>query len=83
MRAQAPESLFDRLFTSASDVWSFGVLLWELATMGGMPYPALQNSEVYEALKTGYRMPCPEGCPPELHNLMLRTWLFQPDVGSH
>ena len=53
---------------------AFGVLLWELATYGMSPYPGVELSQVYELLETGYRMQCPEGCPPEIYDLMTRCW---------
>ena len=49
---------------------AFGVLLWELATYGISPYPGLDLSQVYDKLSIGYRMPAPEGCPDEVHELM-------------
>lgn len=49
---------------------AFGILLWELATYGMSPYPGIDLSQVYEKLESGYRMPCPEGCPQEVYSLM-------------
>jgi len=54
--------------------WSYGVLLWEIVTYGGSPYPGIKNVEIFEFLKKGYRMSQPEGCPSELYALMRRTW---------
>ena len=53
IRWMAPESIFDREFTSASDVWSFGVVLWEIATLAEHPYPGLSNEEVLSHVKRG------------------------------
>ncbi|XP_065197973.1 tyrosine-protein kinase ABL1-like isoform X2 [Sycon ciliatum] len=75
----APESLAYNTFSSQSDVWSFGILLWELATYGMSPYPGIELSLVYEKLDSGYRMPCPDGCPAEVYELMLNCWEFSPD----
>ena len=49
---------------------AFGVLLWELATYGMSPYPGIDLSQVYEMLESGYRMPCPDGCPQEVYDMM-------------
>jgi len=62
----APESIFYSVFTIKSDVWSYGVLLWEMATMGGVPYPTLTNSELCRRLKAGYRMERPDMCCDEV-----------------
>ncbi|XP_078344448.1 uncharacterized protein LOC144630040 [Oculina patagonica] len=75
----APESLFSGIYTSKSDVWSFGVLLWELGTMGGIPYPGVSNKELYKLLKTGYRMDKPDMCSDELYALMLDCWKEDPE----
>ncbi|XP_038064851.1 muscle, skeletal receptor tyrosine protein kinase-like [Patiria miniata] len=62
VRWMAPESLLSNMYTSKSDVWSFGVLLWELVTLGSHPYPGMSSQEVINELKKGYRLPKPEHC---------------------
>uniref|UniRef100_A0A6Q2WZ02 Tyrosine-protein kinase n=1 Tax=Esox lucius TaxID=8010 RepID=A0A6Q2WZ02_ESOLU len=70
----APEAALYGRFTIKSDVWSFGVLLTELATKGRVPYPGMVNREVLDQVERGYRMPCPAECPDSLHELMLTCW---------
>ncbi|XP_061074849.1 proto-oncogene tyrosine-protein kinase Src-like isoform X1 [Conger conger] len=70
----APEAALYGRFTIKSDVWSFGVLLTELATKGRVPYPGMVNREVLDQVERGYRMPCPAECPESLHDLMLSCW---------
>ncbi|XP_022784886.1 cubilin-like [Stylophora pistillata] len=74
----APESVLDSIFTTKSDIWSYGILLWEMATMGGVPYPTLTNSEVCRLLKTGYRMERPDMCSDEVYELMTECWREEP-----
>uniref|UniRef100_A0A4W5KS05 Tyrosine-protein kinase n=1 Tax=Hucho hucho TaxID=62062 RepID=A0A4W5KS05_9TELE len=70
----APEAALYGRFTIKSDVWSFGVLLTELATKGRVPYPGMVNREVLDQVERGYRMPCPAECPASMHELMLTCW---------
>nr|XP_018668848.1 tyrosine-protein kinase ABL1-like [Ciona intestinalis]XP_018668849.1 tyrosine-protein kinase ABL1-like [Ciona intestinalis] len=70
----APESLAYNRFSTKSDVWSFGILLWEIATYGMSPYPGVDLSMVYEKLEKGYRMDSPSGCPSSVYALMLDCW---------
>uniref|UniRef100_UPI00398EFFDE macrophage-stimulating protein receptor-like n=1 Tax=Pristiophorus japonicus TaxID=55135 RepID=UPI00398EFFDE len=70
----ALESLQTQKFTTKSDVWSFGVLLWELLTRGAPPYPEIDPYDVTRYLLKGRRLPQPEYCPDELFNIMLRCW---------
>ncbi|XP_029040730.2 proto-oncogene tyrosine-protein kinase ROS isoform X3 [Osmia bicornis bicornis] len=74
VRWMAPESLVDGVFTSQSDVWAFGVLMWEITSLGQQPYPARTNLEVLHHVRAGGRLPKPLNCPPVLHQLMLRCW---------
>ena len=66
VRWMAPESLADGVFTSQSDVWSFGVVLWEMATLAAQPYQGLSNEQVLPFVKDGGIMDKPEGCPEKL-----------------
>ncbi|XP_048097615.1 proto-oncogene tyrosine-protein kinase Src isoform X2 [Alosa alosa] len=75
----APEAALYGRFTIKSDVWSFGVLLTELATKGRVPYPGMVNREVLDQVERGYRMPCPAECPESLHDLMLQCWRKEPE----
>ena len=70
----APEALIYNRFTIKSDVWSFGILLYELITYGRFPYPGMNNAQVLEAHFDGYRMPCPMGCPEKLYEIMRECW---------
>ena len=70
----APEAALYNRFTIKSDVWSFGILLYELITYGRFPYPGMNNAQVLEALQVGYRMPCPMGCPQQLYEIMRECW---------
>lgn len=70
----ALEALIDRVYTSKSDVWSFGVLVWEIVTFGGSPYPGIPVENLYGLLKSGYRMKRPINCDRELYQLMLDCW---------
>ncbi|XP_010591078.1 fibroblast growth factor receptor 4 isoform X2 [Loxodonta africana] len=74
----APEALFDRVYTHQSDVWSFGILLWEIFTLGGSPYPGIPVEELFSLLREGHRMDRPPQCPPELYGLMRECWHAAP-----
>uniref|UniRef100_A0A2K5SD32 Tyrosine-protein kinase n=1 Tax=Cebus imitator TaxID=2715852 RepID=A0A2K5SD32_CEBIM len=75
----APEAALYGRFTIKSDVWSFGILQTELVTKGRVPYPGMVNREVLEQVDRGYRMPCPQGCPESLHDLMNQCWKKDPN----
>nr|CAD7415822.1 unnamed protein product [Timema poppensis] len=79
VRWMAPESLVDGVFTSQSDMWAFGVLVWEIMTLGQQPYPARTNLEVLHYVRTGGRLGRPSNCPEELHQLMLKCWSYNPE----
>ncbi|XP_022106291.1 tyrosine-protein kinase ABL1-like isoform X2 [Acanthaster planci] len=74
----APESLAFNKFSNKSDIWAFGILLWEIATYGSSPYPGVELQHVYEKLERGYRMERPEGCPGDVYKLMLKCWTWNP-----
>ncbi|XP_059841420.1 protein-tyrosine kinase 2-beta isoform X3 [Hypanus sabinus] len=74
----APESINFRRFTSASDVWMFGVCMWEILSFGKQPFFWLENRDVIGVLERGDRLPKPEMCPPTLYNLMARCWAYEP-----
>ena len=74
----APEAAMYNRFTIKSDVWSFGIVLYEVITYGRFPYPGMTNAEVLERIQQGYRMPCPPGCPKQLHDTMEECWREEP-----
>ncbi|XP_053169482.1 tyrosine-protein kinase Mer isoform X2 [Hemicordylus capensis] len=74
----AIESLADRVYTTKSDVWAFGVTMWEIATRGMTPYPGVQNHEIYDYLLHGHRLKQPEGCLDELYEIMCSCWRADP-----
>ncbi|XP_022662083.1 fibroblast growth factor receptor 2-like isoform X3 [Varroa destructor] len=75
----APEALFDQVYTSMSDVWSFGILLWEIMTLGGTPYPAMASvNNLFDLLKAGKRMEQPKNCSNEMYVIMRKCWCDNP-----
>ncbi|CAH1247468.1 RET [Branchiostoma lanceolatum] len=78
VRWMAPESLFHRKYTTKSDVWAFGVLLWEIVTLGATPYPGKSKREVMNGVQQGYRMDKPPHCDGKLYTLMLGCWDADP-----
>nr|XP_033777968.1 ephrin type-A receptor 8 isoform X5 [Geotrypetes seraphini] len=74
IRWTAPEAITFRKFSSASDVWSFGVVMWEVLAYGERPYWNMTNQDVINSVEEGYRLPAPMGCPGALHQLMLDCW---------
>ncbi|XP_061089721.1 vascular endothelial growth factor receptor 3 isoform X1 [Conger conger] len=79
LKWMAPESIFDKVYTSQSDVWSFGVLLWEIFSLGASPYPGVQIDEDFcKRLKDGTRMRAPENASPGIYRIMLACWQGEP-----
>ncbi|XP_022111654.1 mitogen-activated protein kinase kinase kinase A-like [Acanthaster planci] len=78
VRWSAIESLRYKKYTIKSDVWSFGIVLWEIATLGGTPYPNIRSELLPEKLKRGYRMPKPENCDEKSYTLMRKCWEEDP-----
>ncbi|XP_022111619.1 angiopoietin-1 receptor-like [Acanthaster planci] len=72
------ESLLRQVYTSKSDVWSFGILLWEIATLGATPYEDIKSKDLPSRLENGYRMPKPSNCDDELYGLMMQCWQEDP-----
>ena len=73
----APEGLAYNKFSSKSDVWAFGVLLWEMGSLGKAPYPGVELANVYHLLDSGYRMECPDMCSPSVYELMRCCWQWE------
>lgn len=79
LKWMAPETIFDRVYTTQSDVWSFGVLLWEIFSLGASPYPGVSIDESFcRRLKEGTRMRAPDYATPEMYQTMLDCWLDRP-----
>ncbi|XP_056423188.1 tyrosine-protein kinase Mer isoform X2 [Hyla sarda] len=74
----AVESLADRIYTVKSDVWAFGITMWEIVTRGMTPYPGVQNHEIYDYLLQGHRLKQPADCMDELYELMYLCWRTDP-----
>ncbi|XP_072101513.1 ephrin type-B receptor 2 isoform X3 [Mobula birostris] len=74
IRWTAPEAIQYRKFTSASDVWSYGIVMWEVMSYGERPYWDMTNQDVINAIEQDYRLPPPMDCPTALHQLMLDCW---------
>jgi ephrin-B len=74
VRWTAPEAIAFRKFTSSSDAWSFGIVMWEVMSYGERPYWDWTNQEVIKQIEKGFRLPAPMDCPEALHQLMLDCW---------
>merc|ERR1712083_1091155 len=70
----APESLYMSIFTHKSDVWSLGILCWEIVTLGSTPYPGMTAREVMRRVREGYRLERPEHCRPEFYHIVTKCW---------
>ncbi|XP_045497942.1 tyrosine-protein kinase receptor TYRO3-like isoform X2 [Colias croceus] len=80
LRWLAPEAIFTSQYSSATDVWAFAVLLWEIATFGGFPYSELSNQELPTYLTTGGRLPKPARASQRLYQLMTECWSDDPNI---
>ncbi|TSN30195.1 Vascular endothelial growth factor receptor 2 [Bagarius yarrelli] len=79
LKWMAPETIFDRVYTTQSDVWSFGVLLWEIFSLGASPYPGVNIDESFcRRLKDGTRMRPPDYATPDIYQTMLDCWMDHP-----
>uniref|UniRef100_A0AAQ6ICI7 Tyrosine-protein kinase receptor n=1 Tax=Anabas testudineus TaxID=64144 RepID=A0AAQ6ICI7_ANATE len=74
-----PEAFMEGIFTCKTDTWSFGVLLWEIISLGYMPYPCKTNQEVLEFVTSGGRMDPPKGCPGPVYRIMTQCWQHCPE----
>ncbi|XP_064415422.1 ephrin type-A receptor 1 [Latimeria chalumnae] len=77
IRWTAPEAIAYRTFTSASDVWSYGILMWEVLSYGDKPYGEMSNQEVMKWIEDGNRLPPPIDCPSVLFDLMKSCWAYE------
>ncbi|EDO27699.1 predicted protein, partial [Nematostella vectensis] len=80
LRWMAYESIFKGITTIESDVWSFGVLMWEIVTLGANPYPGMTREQLISNLHLGYRMPRPDYCSEELYAVIWECWQLDPTV---
>ncbi|XP_072166114.1 tyrosine kinase receptor Cad96Ca-like [Diadema setosum] len=79
VRWMSPESLLHNTYTSQSDVWSFGILLWEVVTLGSHPYPGMSSKQVVKEISVGYRLPKPDHCSQEIYDMMTECWQHDPN----
>ncbi|XP_050417611.1 fibroblast growth factor receptor homolog 1 isoform X2 [Patella vulgata] len=78
-RWMSPESLVENIYNTQTDIWAYGIVLWEIFHFGMTPYPGMGPQEVLEKVHSGYRMPRPPHMSPELYHLMLSCWNSNPD----
>ncbi|EZA58397.1 Fibroblast growth factor receptor [Ooceraea biroi] len=78
LKWMAIEALTHQIYTTYSDVWAFGILLWEIVTLGAMPYPGTPTNRILQLLKSGYRMERPTNCSRELYSIMYSCWNQRP-----
>ena len=74
IRWMSPESLFRGIFSFKTDVWSFGILVWEIVTLGSTPYPGMSASQVAKSVQVGKVMNCPNHCHEDIYDLMKTCW---------
>lgn len=75
----SPEALREKLFSTKSDVWSFGILLWEIYSFGRVPYPRIALRDVVPRVEKGYKMDAPDGCAPVVYEVMKKCWHLDPN----
>ncbi|CAO4364225.1 unnamed protein product [Caenorhabditis nigoni] len=80
IRWMSPEAVHNMKFTQQSDVWSFGICLYELFTLGGLPYPTIENEDIYVYIQSGRRCLQPDHCHVELYDLMKLCWNAKPEL---
>lgn len=78
LRWMAPESVSKGIFSPASDVWSYGILQWEMLFPEKIPYPDMENKEFFKMITRGYHMPIPRKCPKLAANIMRACWQLDP-----
>uniref|UniRef100_A0A9J7Z0P7 Tyrosine-protein kinase n=1 Tax=Cyprinus carpio carpio TaxID=630221 RepID=A0A9J7Z0P7_CYPCA len=74
----SPEALREKAFSTKSDVWSYGILLWEIYSFGRVPYPRIPLKEVVPRVEKGYKMDAPDGCPAVVYDIMKQCWTLDP-----
>ena len=74
----SPESIDKLIFNTKTDVWSYGVLVWELFTRGMIPYSNIDNNLLFYNLENGYRLPKPQSCPVYIYTILLKCWSKSP-----
>uniref|UniRef100_A0A8C4TID2 Tyrosine-protein kinase n=1 Tax=Erpetoichthys calabaricus TaxID=27687 RepID=A0A8C4TID2_ERPCA len=74
----SPEALREKKFSTKSDVWSYGILLWEIYSFGRVPYPRIPLKDVVPRVEKGYKMDAPDGCPPAVYDVMKQCWTLDP-----
>lgn len=83
VRWMPPESILYGKFTTESDVWSYGVVLWEIYSYGLQPYYGYNNQEVIDMIRSRQLLPCPEDCPSRVYSLMVECWHEVPSRRPH
>ena len=78
LRWMAPESITENIFSPASDVWSYGILQWEMFYPNKSPYPDMTTTQMIARVTTGYRLAIPDGCPPLVASIMRACWHHNP-----
>jgi serine/threonine protein kinase len=74
----SPESIQKKIFNTETDIWSYGVLVWELFTRGMTPYSNIDNNLLFYNLENGYRLPKPQSCPVSIYTILLKCWSKSP-----